>query len=215
MRKWYPWLLVGIAFGFSIAVYGRLPERIPTHWDARGVVNGDTARAWGAWLMPTVLLIMAILLPRLPAIDPFRANYEKFRPTYDLVVAGVATMITALHVAMLGVGLGWPISMERLTPLLAGGLFILIGNVMPRARPNWLFGIRTPWTLTNDRVWERTHRLGGYLFVIAGILIALSGFLRPAMQMPVFIATITVAAIIPLAYSYFAWKQETSRAPNS
>jgi uncharacterized membrane protein len=214
MRKWYPWLLVGLAFGYSAAMYARLPDQIPTHWDEAGRINGYTARAWGVWLMPVVLLAVAIIVPRLPAIDPRRENYEKFRPSYDLVVNAVMTMIAIMHVAVLGVGAGWPIPMERLTPLMIGALFVVIGNVMPRARPNWLFGIRTPWTLTNDRVWERTHRLGGLLFVIAGILLAVSAFILPASALPVIIIGVVVAAIVPVVYSYFIWRRETTHVQN-
>ena len=92
------------------------------------------------------------------------------------------------------------------------GLFVVLGNVLPRARPNWLFGIRTPWTLTNDRVWERTHRLGGMLFVIAGIILLVSGFAAPSIMLPMIVGTVVLASIIPVAYSYFVWKQEMSRA---
>ena len=212
MRKWYPWLLVGLAFGVSVALYPRLPEQLPTHWDALGRANGFTARAWGVWLMPVVLLAMAIILPRLPAIDPRRENYDKFRPSYDLVIGAIMTLVAILHVAMLGVAAGWPIPMERLTPLLVGAMFVVIGNVMPRARPNWLFGIRTPWTLSNDRVWERTHRLGGLLFVIAGLGLAVSALVLPRSTLPVVIIGVVASAIVPVVYSYFAWKQETSRA---
>lgn len=215
MRKWYPWLLVGLAFGFSAAMYSRLPGQIPTHWDMQGQVNGYTSRAWGVWLMPVVLLAMAIILPRIPAIDPRRENYEKFRPSYDLVINAIMTLIGILHVAILGVGAGWPIPMGRVTPLLIGMLFVVIGNVLPRARPNWLFGIRTPWTLTNDRVWERTHRVGGLLFVIAGLLLAIGAFVLPAAFLPTVIIGIGIAAIVPVVYSYFAWRQESSRAQTS
>lgn len=215
MRKWYPWLLVVIAVAFSASVYGRLPARIPTHWDMNGTVNGWTGRAWAAWLMPLVLIAMAIILPRLPAIDPKRENYAKFRPTYDLVVYGTMTLVGILHVATLGVALGWPISMERVTPLLVGAMLVLLGNVMPRARPNWLFGIRTPWTLTNDRVWERTHRLGGALFVVAGAVMLVSALVAPALVFPIVIGSVIVASVVPLVYSYFAWKQEAARAPHS
>src|SRR5262245_33144428 len=106
MRKWYPWLLVGLAFGFSAAMYPRLPEQIPTHWDVHGQVNDYTSRAWGVWLLPTVLLAFAIILPRLPEIDPRRANYEKFRPSYDLVVGAAMTLLAALQVIILGAGAG-------------------------------------------------------------------------------------------------------------
>ena len=215
MRKWYPWLLVGLTFGFSAAMYSKLPAEIPSHWDQHGQVNGYLPRATGVWMLPVMLLAMAILLPRLPAIDPRRANYEKFRPSYDLVVDAVITLIAVLHGAMLGAGAGWPVSMARLTPLMAGMMLVIIGNVMPRARPNWMFGIRTPWTLTNDRVWERTHRLGGLLFVLAGLLLVVSALFVPAATVVLIIGGVAIAAVVPIVYSYFAWRQETSRASHS
>ena len=215
MRKWYPWLLVGLAFGFSAAMYSKLPPEIPSHWDEAGRINGTMSRAWGVWLMPVVLLAMAIILPRLPEIDPRRENYEKFRPSYDLVVDAIMTLIALLHGAMLGAGAGWPVSMERITPILVGAMFVVIGNVMPRARPNWLFGIRTPWTLTNDRVWERTHRLGGLLFVLAGILLAASSLFLPKSMLPFLVGGVSLAAIVPVVFSYFAWRQEASRVQKS
>jgi uncharacterized membrane protein len=211
MRKWYPWVVVGLTVGFSAAMYPRLPESIPTHWDLRGNVDDYTSRDWAAWLMPAILSVVAFVMPRLPALDPRRANYDKFRGSYDLVVNAIVTIIALLHVAMLGVGAGWPIAMGRVTPLLIGALFVVIGNVMPRARPNWLFGIRTPWTLTNDRVWERTHRLGGVLFVIAGLLLGVAAFVMPASAIPIVIGGVIIAAIVPVVYSYFAWRQETTR----
>jgi uncharacterized membrane protein len=211
MRKWYPWLIVIAAAGFSLAVVNRLPDRVPTHYDLRGVANGWSSPAVAAWVMPGVIAVMALILPLLPSIDPRRENFIKFRPTYDLVVNAVVTMVGVLHVALLGKALGWPISVERITPLMTGALFIFLGNVMPRARSNWWFGIRTPWTLSNDRVWERTHRLGGYLFVGAGTLLMLLTVAPQRLMMPVFIAVCVSAGLIPLVYSYFAWRQETAR----
>jgi uncharacterized membrane protein len=211
MRKWYPWSLVAAATAFSLAVYNRLPQEIPTHWGLHGEVNGWSSRAFAAWLMPILMAVLALVLPFLPKIDPRGANFVKFRPTYDLVVNAIITMLGVIHVCMLGVGLGWPISMERITPLLVGGLLVLLGNVMPRARPNWWFGIRTPWTLSNDRVWERTHRLGGYLFVGAGLLLVLLAAFPPVIALPMLIAVVIVAVVVPLVYSYFDWKREMSQ----
>jgi uncharacterized membrane protein len=215
MRKWYPWLLVGIGFGLSAVMSQRLPDRVPSHWDAAGHVNGYTSRAWILTMMPAIMLAVAVLLPRLPAIDPRRANYEKFRPTYDLVVNVVLTLNLFIHAALLAAGAGMRVPMEKMTPVAVGVLFLVLGNVMPRARSNWLFGIRTPWTLSSDRVWERTHRLGGVLFVCAGFLLIASAFVPPRAAMVTLIVSAGAAAIIPVVYSYFAWRQEANRVQSS
>jgi uncharacterized membrane protein len=154
---------------------------------------------------------MALILPRLPAIDPRRDNYDKFRPSYDLVVNASMTVMALMHVATLGAGMGWPVPVVMVAPVMIGVLFVVLGNVMPRARSNWMFGIRTPWTLTNDRVWERTHRVGGMTFVGAGLLLIVSAFLRPTAMVAVLITASVLASVIPITYSYFAWRQETSR----
>lgn len=210
MRKWYPWFIVAATSVFSLAVYNRLPEQVPTHWGAGGVVNGWSGRFFAAWMVPLVLAVVAFLLPLLPKIDPRPTNFDKFRPTYDLVVNGIITVVAVIHVLMLGSALGWPVSLARITPLMVGGMFIFLGNLLPRARANWWFGIRTPWTLSNDRVWERTHRLGGYLFVAAGAVLLVVTFLPEAIAAPVLVTVVAAAAGIPMVYSYFAWKQETS-----
>jgi uncharacterized membrane protein len=212
MRKWYPWLLVGLAFGASAAMYSRLPDEMPTHWGVLGEVNGYSARVWGAWMLPIVLVALAVVMPRLPAIDPRRENYAKFRPSYDLVVNAVMTMVAVLHVGMIAAGAGYDVPMERLTPLMAGGLFVVLGNVLPRARPNWMFGIRTPWTLTNDRVWERTHRLSGILMVMAGLALMIMAVVAPSAGVPVVVGASILVAVVPIAYSYYAWRQETQGA---
>jgi uncharacterized membrane protein len=211
MRKWYRWTLVGAAFGFSLAVWSRLPDQMPTHWGANGEANGFSSRTFAVLLLPTIIAVMALLLPMLPKIDPRGANYEKFRPTFEIVIDAIITAMVVLHVAMLGTSLGWPISMQRVTPFIIGGLFILLGNVMPRARPNWMFGIRTPWTLTNDRVWERTHRLGGTMFVVGGIVMLASAWLPATAFFPTIMSVTMISAIIPVVYSYVIWKREAAR----
>jgi len=211
MRKWYPWLLVVLALGFSGVMYSRLPAEIPSHWGANGEVNGYLSRLSGVLLLPVMLAAMALILPRLPAIDPRRANYEKFRPSYDLIVAAVMTLLAVLHVAMIGSAAGWPVSMERLTPVMVGILFVVMGNVLPRARPNWFFGIRTPWTLSNDRVWQRTHRIAGYLFVACGLLMVASAALPPTIGFPTIFAGGLIAGFGSVIFSFIVWKQETSK----
>jgi uncharacterized membrane protein len=208
MRKWYPVLVVLLAVAASAAVYGRLPERMPTHWNVTGEVDGYGSRLEGALLLPATIALMAALVPVLPRIDPRRRNYDKFRPTYHLVMNAVLTFMLGMHLVLLASGLGWRVPVERVVAVGVGLLLVLLGNVLPRTRSNWMLGIRTPWTLSSDRVWERTHRVGGYLLVGAGV-VAITGALLPDPRAG-FVALgagVLAAALGSVAYSYVAWRQ--------
>lgn len=212
MRKWYPATVVVAALAASAAALGRLPERVPVHWDAAGNVDRYGSRLEGTLLLPAVILLLAILIPVLPRIDPRRANYEKFRPTYHLVMNATLTLMLAIHLAALATALGVDVPVGRLVPVGVGMLFLILGNTLPRARPNWMFGIRTPWTLSNDRVWERTHRVGGYLMFGAGVVVILSALLPPGgASTTLLVGSVLAASLGSIVYSYVAWRQETGR----
>ena len=104
----------------------------------------------------------------MPRIDPRAENYARFGEAYEVIVASVLVLLLVTHGIMLAVALGYHVSVARIVPALVGALFVVIGNMMPLVRPNWWFGIRTPWTLSNDRVWARTHRLAGYCMTAGG-----------------------------------------------
>jgi uncharacterized membrane protein len=211
MRKWLAPLGVLAAFVVSAIAYRRLPERVPVHWDAHGNVNGYGSRFTGAFAMPLLMLGLWLLLRLLPRIDPRRANYAKFADTYDLFVDSLVGLLFVMQLALLANTLGWPVSMERVAPVLIGLQFIILGNALPRARPNWWFGIRTPWTLSNDRVWTRTHRVGGYLLAAAGAILLLAAVVPGPIAFAFVIGAVLAATFGSVVYSYFAWKQETSK----
>lgn len=133
MRKWYPVFLIAVTAIASAIAYPRLPETVPSHWNLQGQVNGWQPRGRAAFLMPIVLLVLWGVMRGLPAIDPRRANYAKFRPTYDFVVNAVLTVLALIHLAVIGAALGAPISIHRLVPIAFGVMLIAIGNQL-RAR---------------------------------------------------------------------------------
>ena len=211
MRKWLAPIIILVTIAVTVSVYSRLPDRMPVHWGLRGNVNRYGSRAEAASFLPIMMIGLWLLLRVLPRIDPRRANYAKFGDTYDLLVNSLIAFFAVMHVALLGTGLGWPVSMERLVPALVGLQFLILGNVLPRARPNWWFGIRTPWTLSDDRVWMRTHRVGGYLLAAAGIVLLIASALPNPWTITLGITATGAAAFGSFVYSYFAWKQETSK----
>jgi len=209
MRRWYPTLVVLLALAASAAAYGRLPERMPTHWNAAGEVDGHGSRLMGAFLLPGLMLLMAALVPLLPRIDPRGASYEEFRPTYHLVMNAVVTLLLVVHLVVLASALGHDVPATRIILVGVGLLLVLIGALLPRMRPNWMIGIRTPWTLSSERVWQRTHRVGGMLMLAAGVVTTLAAALPDTRRaVPVMIGSAMVAAFGAVVYSYVAWRQE-------
>ena len=208
MRKWISLLIVVAAFIVSAVVYPRLPATIPTHWDLSGQPNGWSNRLSGAWLIPIFLLGMWALVRILPRIDPRGSNYAKFGGAFEAIIDAIMLFMLALHVVALRAALGYPVQMQRILPIGVGVLLIVIGNLLPRARPNWFVGIRTPWTLSSDRVWEKTHRFGGRVFVAGGLVITLASFLWVRAAHVVLFAVMVLVASSVVIYSYLEWKRE-------
>src|ERR1700686_1375052 len=209
MRKWIPLLIVVAAFLASAIVYPRLPEMVPTHWQGMDAQpNGWSSRLFGAWLTPVLLLGIWALVRVLPAIDPRGANYAKFGGAFEAIIDSLMLFLLGMHIVLLRAGLGYPVQIERIVPFGVGVLLIVIGNLLPRCRPNWFVGIRTPWTLSSDRVWEKTHRFGGQVFVGGGILMLLSGLVLAQWAPVTVFIIIALCAGSVLVYSYLEWKRE-------
>ena len=208
MRKWISALIVVAAFAISAVLYPRLPTTIPTHWDFSGRPNGWSSRFWGAWLIPIFLLGMLALVRILPRIDPRGSNYAKFGGAFEAIIDSIMLFMLALHIVALRAALGYPVQMQRIVPIGIGVLLVVIGNLLPRARPNWFVGIRTPWTLSSDRVWEKTHRFGGRAFVAGGLVITLASLLWVSAAHIVLIAVMALVAFSVVIYSYLEWKRE-------
>ena len=212
MRKWYAPTVLALSLVVSAMAYTSLPDRIPVHWNLAGDVDRYGSRFEAAFILPFLGFVLWLAMRALPRVDPLRANYAKFQSTYDLIVNTSVTLLVLMHLALIGAALGLPIPVTRAFAAIVGVAIVILGNVLPRARPNWWFGIRTPWTLSNERVWTRSHRVGGYLFVAAGIVWIVSAFLPSGAATHVFLlASLVTAALGSLVYSYFAWRQETSR----
>ena len=208
MRRWLPVVFLAGAVVFSLAVYSRLPERVPVHWGVSGEPDRYGSRLEGAFLVPAIMAAVFVFMRWLPSIDPRAANIEKFRDTYDVAVLVVMAFMTAIHVLMLGVSLGWPVNITTVVLVGLGLLFVVVGNVLPRARSNFVFGIRTPWTLSNDAVWARTNRVGGYTMVAAGLLTVAAAFVARPLGVVIALASMFIAALTPIVYSYVLWSRE-------
>jgi len=208
MRKWIPLLLVSAAVVASLFYYPRLPESMPTHWNASGEVNGYSNRLWGAWMLPLIMAAVWLILRAVPHIDPRKANYEKFSGMYDALVILILVFMLAMHIVVLMAATGSSIRIDRVAMPMVGAFIAIMGLLIPKAHPNWFVGIRTPWTLTSDLSWERTHRIGGRLFVLLGVLMVASSVIAPETAIWILVAAALSITIFLFAYSYQVWKED-------
>jgi len=209
MRKLIPGLTgLLLAAGFSIWAYPQLPEQVATHFNLHGEPNGWSSRTLATWLIPVLGLAVALVFLVLPKIDPRGANYAKFGSTYWTIVNAVLIFLAGLHAVTLGKALGWNVSINRVLAVAMGALFVLLGSLMTRIQPNWFVGIRTPWTLSSDTVWRKTHQFGGTVFVLAGVCVFVAAFLPATWEVYVLVTAIVVASLATVVYSYLVWREE-------
>jgi uncharacterized membrane protein len=206
--RWFGFVVALVALAVTWYAWDQLPPRMATHWDAFGHFNGYSPRAFGALFAPGLIVFTTLLFQALPALDPRRENYPKFFGTYWVIANSVVLFVGVVHVMVLINALGHPIAMTRVVPLGMGILFIALGNVLPRVEPNWFVGIRTPWTLSSDTVWRKTHRTGGWTFFLGGCALLIEGVIPLGSFWPALIVTIAAAVLIPVIQSYVLWKGE-------
>lgn len=203
-------LLIIVAFAAAAVAWTQLPEQVPVHWNFEGDVDRYGSRFEGALLVPAMMLFVWGMLRTLPKLDPKRANYARMESTWEFVITLTLAAMLALHLALLGSSLGYPVPIDTIVPVVVGVLLLGMGNVLPRAKPNWWFGVRTPWTLSNERVWTRTHRVAGYSLSIAGLALVAAAFVTAPVARILILGGIAIAAIVPIVFSYVAWRQESS-----
>jgi uncharacterized membrane protein len=206
-------LIVLLSAGAAAWLYPTLPEQIPTHWNIRGEVDGRGGK-WTLFMFPMMMPLLLALFYFLPALSPKSFEVDSFKPTYLYIMV----LVMGLFAYMQGVLL-YTVrqSVVEHTDFDLGRAFIagmflffgLMGNVIGKVRKNFYIGIRVPWTLASDRVWNDTHRMAAWLWVGAGIL----GFGSIALGAPIYVAIVLLVAagLIPVIYSFIHYKSLESR----
>jgi uncharacterized membrane protein len=217
MTRWF-WVNVVLIFAALAASfyvynirYDQLPAEIPTHWGISGEPDAFTAKenAWpNFYLMPGALILIALLTLVLPIISPVQFSVDTFRNTYGYAMALVSGLFAYIHGVLLWMYLHQQADFLR---LFLPGMFLffaLLGNILGKVRRNFWMGIRTPWTLADDQVWDRTHRLGAWLFVGYGLVGAVLALVikQPLAVVVVFVAGLVVIAITTMVYSLVLYK---------
>lgn len=198
-----------IMLGVAVWIYPHLPAQTPTHWDTQGNVNGWMPRFWAA-AVPVLLQVgIAVLTPLLPYISPRKFEIGPFARVYGLLMLAIQGALLVIGAAALLAGAGYHVPIPMIATISVGALLMVIGNYMGKFRKNFFVGIRSPWTLASSAVWERTHRLAGWLFVLAGLASIVAGLMRLAAGW--LIAIVLAAGLVPYVYSYFIYRRLEGR----
>jgi uncharacterized membrane protein len=203
-----PLLFIIISAIASFYFYAHFPERVPIHWNFQGQADNYGSPFFAAFFFPALLVFLYILFLTIPYADPKRDRYSEFTGVYHIFKGMIIFIMAAIYFIASLNGLGFNIPIGLFVPSLIGLMFIVMGALMPRIKPNWFMGIRTPWTMSNEEVWRKTHVFGGKVFILSGILFALTPFFPASFRAPAFIAFIVFMLFGTIGYSYYAYREE-------
>jgi uncharacterized membrane protein len=198
--------LVLLSLGASLYASPRLAEPIAVHWNASGQADGYGSRFEALYLLPVITFVMTLLLFFMPVIDPLRANIQKFRSEYNLFLVVFVAFMVYLHFISVLFNLKVVTGFNQFLAPAFGLLIIYTGVLVSKARRNYIIGIRTPWTLSSDAVWDQTHRLGGKLFKVAGLL-ALLGVFFPEYAIWFLMVPVSGVGVFIMGYSYYIFRK--------
>jgi len=198
--------LVVASFAVGIYIYPQMPERMASHWGMEGQVDGYLSKFWGVFLLPIIFLVMAILFIIIPRIDPLKNNIQQFRKYFD----GFIILIFLFFLYIYGLTIYWNLgNVFNMTRFMVPAMAVLLyycGILINNSKRNWSVGIKTPWTMSSDVVWDKTHKIGGKLFKASGI-ICLLGLIWPFSAMWFVLVPILASTVFVFIYSYLEYKK--------
>ncbi|RJP53500.1 MAG: SdpI family protein [Anaerolineaceae bacterium] len=194
----------------GVLFWNHLPEQMASHWNVNDQVDGYMSKFWGVFLMPLISIGMLLLFLVIPNIDPLKANIAQFRETFNIFI----TLIVAFMLYIHGLTLTWSLGYQgfqmsaAMLPFM-GVLFIAVGYMLRKAKRNFFIGIRTPWTLSSDSVWDKTHQLGSILFMLSGAFAIAGSFFGGRTAFWLIFVPLIGSTLFLVIYSYVLYRNET------
>lgn len=204
-------VLIAAMFGTAAVSWPLLGDRIPIHWNLQGEVDRYGGKFIGLLALPILTAALYVLLRVLPRFDPGRANYDSFQNAYSIIRLSITAVMALVDCLILLVAFGRDVNVSAMMLISVGLLFVVLGNVMGKIRPNWFVGVRTPWTLSSHRSWNKTHRLAGWLFVLLGVVTTFCGFVQNRWTFAIAISLGGLVITWTIIYSYLVWRTDPDR----
>ncbi len=200
-------IIILISFIIGIYIYPQMPEMMASHWNIRGEVDDYIPKIGGVFIIPLISLILFLMFLAIPKIDPLKQNIAKFRKYFDGFIILLELFLFYLYLFTIFWSYGFRFNIIQVLIPSFTILFFYVGILVEKSKRNWSIGIRTPWTMSSDRVWDKTNKLGGKLFKIAGI-IALIGIVFVDYAFYFIILPVIIVAIYTVVYSYFEYQKQ-------
>lgn len=188
----------------GIILYPQIPDKIVTHWNFNGEPNGWSSKLVGVIIMPLVLTVLTLFMPKLLAMDPTNKDMDYKLKNCTIWIIPIITFVCS-SLTLLS-ALGKQVKIEVIIPMIAGLMIAIMGNYMPKAKQSYTVGIKLPWTLNDEENWNKTHRLGGFVFVLGGLAIAISSLFE--CRGVIMMASLLSMIFIPIIYSYMLYRNK-------
>ncbi|MGD0154241.1 MAG: SdpI family protein [Thermacetogeniaceae bacterium] len=201
-HDWPILILLLVLVVASVLVFPHLPARVPGHWNVAGQVDRYTSRAFAAFFYPLLIIWIYLMMVLMPLIDPKRQNYARFEGAYRLLRSALVLFLSGTWAITILTGLGYSLNVGMIMKGGIGLLFLLIGSMMGQIRFNYFVGVKTPWTLADERVWQTTHHFAGRIWVLGSLLILLSATVSGDWGAILFIGIVAMLALAPIIFSY-------------
>jgi uncharacterized membrane protein len=202
-------IILIIVCAVAVYAYVKLPTdgQYPVHWSFGGQPDRYGSKAEAVSMGPVVCVLIYVLAVVLPGIDPKRRNYERFKNEYTLLMQVIMGFLAAVYIISIMAAFGRQVNITLWVNAMLGVLFMVLGNYMSRIKQSWFVGIKTPWTLSSEKVWDKTHRFGGRMFVILGLVFVINAFVGFITNVAVFLVLLFGLAFSPIVYSYILYRR--------
>jgi len=198
--------IILISFIIGAFVYPHAPDMMPTHWNAQGEIDGYMDKFWGLFLLPMISFGLFALFVYLPKFEPRKMNLESFREYYQGILLVTIGFLFYIFILSMLSAFGYRFNMVQMISPAFAAIFYYMGTVLVKTKSNFFVGIRTPWTISDETVWEKTHKLGGKLFKASGI-IAFFGVFFKEFAFVLIIVPILLASVYAFVYSYIEYRK--------
>lgn len=201
-------LLFLLPFILGAIFYSKLPDTMITHWNFNNEPDGYSSKPFALFGMPLILIGITALCLWITKADPKYDNVKRSKKVLNIVIWFMPILTNIIQIVSIIANMGKKVDIGLIVGGLIGILFIVIGNYLPKCKQNYTLGVRTPWTLASEKVWQKTHKLSGVCFVICGFILIITSILKSSIWGMFGIIVFVVLIFLPIVYSYILYKKE-------